>query len=77
MDPGISQNLMIIDDTIPVFGKNARINTEERLIVFLSELSLVRWDIVCFAGTRTSSSDDTIDGGNGLICHFLHMELQF
>ena len=66
-EDGIYESLEVIDSW-RVLAKNARINSLERLVQLQLELSLVKWDIVCFSETRCRSQDIFIDDGHRLIC---------
>ena len=67
MEARISQDDGIID-TWRIFAKNARINTDERLVQLIRKFSVVKWNIVYFSETRCRRQDVFIDGGHRLIC---------
>ena len=49
-----------------VLTKNARINSNERLVQALAELENVEWDIVLFSETRAMTGRIILDGGHAL-----------
>ena len=53
-----------------VLSKNARINSNERIVQVLAELETVEWDVVLFSETRAAQSKVTLDGG-----HVLHTNI--
>ena len=57
-------------DSLPIISKNARINSNERIISLLAELSFQRWSFVCFSETRTEKMDCILTGGHRLICEY-------
>ena len=50
-----------------VYAKNGRINSGERRIILLSELSLLQWHFICFSETRCLTDDVILHGGHRLI----------
>ena len=50
-----------------VYAKNGRINSEERRIGLLAELSRISWTFICFSETRQLSEDVILHGGHRLI----------
>ena len=58
-----------VADTLHVYTKNARINTEQRVVALLSELSSISWHSICFSETRCLTQDVVLQGGHRLIAH--------
>ena len=56
-----------IMDVWRIFIKNTRMDSDERLVQLTRELSLVKFDIMCFSETRYKSQDILIDNDYRLI----------
>ena len=54
-------------DSCVVFLKNGRINSEDRLVSMLAELSRLSWDFVCFSDTRVEGDNKLLSGGHRLL----------
>ena len=54
--------------SLRVICKNGRINSDDRLSILLSELSMLEWDCICFSETRCKTQDIILTGGHRLIC---------
>ena len=55
-------------DSWRVLAKNARLNSDERLVQLDLELSMLKWDMVCCSETRTKTQDVFVKNGHRLIC---------
>ena len=64
----VRQNIIIEDPTfeIVVLAKNARINTNHKIVQVLAELENVEWDVVLFSETRAAKGNVILDGGHAL-----------
>ena len=49
-----------------MFAKNARINSLQRIDIWLEEFSDISWDIVLFSEIRAASATVILDGGHKL-----------
>ena len=56
--------------TFKLMTKNARINSDARLIGLLCELNNLTWDVICFSETRAVSQDGELSGGHRLISSY-------
>ena len=52
---------------LKLLTRNARINTDARLLILLGELENITWNFICFSETRRSTEDVIISGGHRLI----------
>ena len=50
-----------------VYAKNGRINSDERRVALLCELSSLKWHFICFSETRCLTQDVILRGGHRLI----------
>ena len=50
-----------------VYAKNGRINSDERRVALLCELSSLKWNFICFSETRCLTQDIILRGGHRLI----------
>ena len=55
-------------DSWRVLAKNARINSEVRLVSLDRELSIIKFDFVLFSVARCGTQDVFVEGGHRLIC---------
>ena len=49
------------------FSKNARLNSNEKFILLLTELRDLSWNVILFSETRAESGDVILEGGHRLI----------
>ena len=59
----------VVDDSLHVFAKNARINSDIRKLCMLGELPFMEWDIICFSETRYLTEDSILHGNHRLIAN--------
>ena len=50
-----------------MYAKNGRINTDERRVALLGELSSLQWYFICFSETHRLTQDIILRGGHRLI----------
>ena len=64
-------------DDLHIVCKNARINTEIRQTVLLTELTLLSmdWDIICFSETRLLSQDAIVHGDHRMISQLFSIQI--
>ena len=60
----------MVSDSWQVLSKNARVNSEERIVALLAELSSTSWSIVCFSESRCRRQDKLLSEGHYLICEY-------
>ena len=52
-----------------VICKNANLNSDDKLVALLSDLSIIAWDIILFSDSRRPSQDIILDGNHRFIYH--------
>ena len=49
-----------------MLAKNARINTDDKIVQVLAELECHPWDVIFFSETRAATNKLILDGGHAL-----------